>query len=164
LGSGELKIRTQSKLTQYISARDPASRKTCDIKLSTSLARWAIPADENGWPERHDWRFRKPAILSFQTAVGQRFEHLAAKRDWRVPRKYFRGKQLAAKASNTLRRREVGESWFKHNVRLCGERGSHSTANGQLLRFQHINEGKIFWEICDRVLLGGKTTMVASVV
>jgi hypothetical protein len=30
-------------------------------------------------------------ILSFQTAVGPRFEHLGANRDWYEHREYFRG-------------------------------------------------------------------------
>jgi hypothetical protein len=35
------------------------------------------------------------AILSFQTTVGQRFEHLAAKRDWRVLESVFEAKNEA---------------------------------------------------------------------
>jgi hypothetical protein len=81
---GNLKKRTQWLVSE-------------DIRLSTSLARWAIPADEYGRPKTHDWRSRKPAILSFQTAVGQRFEHLAAKRDWRVLQKRRLESRLAAK-------------------------------------------------------------------
>jgi hypothetical protein len=37
------------------------------------------------------------AILSFQTTVGRRFEHLAAKRDRRVPRRRRLESRLAAK-------------------------------------------------------------------
>jgi len=59
-----------------------------NIKLSTSLAGWAIPADENGRPRRHYGRWSEVLrILSCQTTGGQRFEHLAAKRDWHVPQK-----------------------------------------------------------------------------
>jgi hypothetical protein len=42
---------------------------------------WAIRADENGWPKRHDWHSRKTAILSCQSTVVRRFEHLAARKN-----------------------------------------------------------------------------------
>jgi len=58
-------------------------------------------------------------LLSFQTTVGQRFERLAAKRDWR-------------------------ESWFKHNVRLCGASGSHPKVKRKVLRFQQDAKKKYF--------------------
>jgi hypothetical protein len=98
--------------------RRPGGRpntKVCNIKFSTSLAPWAIPADENkkvaptlSWAtsgEERAFLRNEPnppdsgmgqlgCDSDCQRAVGQRFEHLAAKRDWRVPQKYFRGKDL----------------------------------------------------------------------
>ena len=42
-------------------------------------------ADENGWPERHYGRWLEALrVFGCQGTGGQRFEHLAAKRDWHV--------------------------------------------------------------------------------
>jgi len=68
-------------------------------------------------------------LLSFQTTVGQRFEHLAAKRDWR-------------------------ESWFKRNVRLCGASGSHSRLNGKALFFSKMRRKKYFGRFVNDFLPG----------
>jgi len=91
-------------------------------------------------------------IFSFQSSGGQRFERLAANRDWRVLEeyfrggratarlyrlkpappllrrnaetpdleKYFRGKQLAANASNALRRGRIsaGEKLCKEEAKV----------------------------------------------
>ncbi len=80
-----------------------------------------FPEDENGWPERDYGLGSKPCVFNCQGSGGQRFEHLAAKRNWR-------------------------ESWFKHNVRLFGASESHSRANGQVPSFSAQYEKKIFWE------------------
>jgi len=41
--------------------------------------------------------WRSPAIFGFQTSGGQRFERLAARRGWPVPRKVFRGGRATAR-------------------------------------------------------------------
>jgi len=111
-----------------------AARKTCEFRFSNNFR----PTLRTPCGEERLARTSK--VFSRQSSGGQRFERLAAKRDWRVLEqyfrggratarlyrlkpappllrrnaetpdleKYFRGKQLAANASNALRRGEIG--------------------------------------------------------
>ena len=99
-----------------------------NIRLSTSLAHWAIPADENGRPRRHDGRGGRVAILSFQTTVGRRFEHLTAKRDRRLPRRRRLESRLAAKNGRPTKSIFEANNWgrpFEHVAARKGRRGSY---------------------------------------
>ena len=81
-----------------------------------------------GDPETLQAQRTRPTNLDFQTTGGQRFERLAAKRDWRVPGKYFRGKDLNQRlagpggrgAIRIVKRKTLAnataESWFNHSV------------------------------------------------
>ncbi len=76
-------------------------------------------------------------IFNCQGTGGPRFEHLAAKRDGRV-------------------------TWFKHNVRLLGARGTRWRGNGQVPRFQHNTRRKYFGKICDAPFWGSRPDFAAD--
>lgn len=63
------------------------------FRFSTSLALWAIPADEKGGPRLHLWLRAAPWLtIGFQTTVGRHFEHLAARKHRRALESIFEAK------------------------------------------------------------------------
>jgi len=79
-------------------------------------------ADENGWPERHYGRWLEALrVFGCQGTGGQRFEHLAAKRDWHV---------AALKIPQGTNRREGVES-------------------GRAFGLSELGVQKNTWKVCD---------------
>jgi hypothetical protein len=99
------------------------------------LACWAIPADKN-WVAQ--------ARLGFQITLGRCFEHLAARKNRRIPRKYFRGKIEPLWRTGAVPQRgrhqqnATAESWFENSVRR-GWAGAHQqNKTRKRLAFQPI--------------------------
>jgi hypothetical protein len=101
-----------------------AKMRTATTSVANLYPRWAIPADKNG-PKNVTGVPGRPAILSVQVTVGRRLEHLATRKNWRLPRRVLSrhlsrlpylpdgGRSSANRKTPAI---AIAESWFENSV------------------------------------------------